>query len=115
MKVTRIYPRDNGQSHFEDTEYQLTEPKDGQLLAPISAGAMMLRETRADYHYDFRTAPWRQFVINMDAVGELEVRDGAKCIIGPEKMVLVEDTTGQGHISRSVNGKARRSLYVTLN
>jgi len=115
MKVTRIYTGNDGQSHFEDIEYELTESKEGQLSAPISASAMMLRETGADYHFDFHTAPRRQFVINLDAAVELEVGDGSKRIIGPGEIVLVEDTTGQGHISRSVDGKARRSVYVTLD
>ena len=115
MKLTRIYTGDDRQSHFEDIEYDLTESSEGLLSDPIPATGMMLRETAADYHFDFHAAPRRQFVINLDASVELEVGDGSKRIIGPGEIILVEDTTGQGHISRTVDGKARRSVYVTLD
>jgi hypothetical protein len=29
--------------------------------------------------------------------------------------MLAEDTTGQGHISRSVNNKPRKCIFVTLD
>jgi hypothetical protein len=28
---------------------------------------------------------------------------------------LAEDTTGQGHISRAVDGKIRHSMFITLD
>jgi hypothetical protein len=30
-------------------------------------------------------------------------------------VLLAEDTTGQGHISRAVAGKSRKSLFITLD
>ena len=30
-------------------------------------------------------------------------------------ILLAEDTTGQGHISRAVAGKPRKSLFITLD
>ena len=30
-------------------------------------------------------------------------------------ILLAEDTTGRGHISRSIDGKLRRSIFITLD
>ena len=46
---------------------------------------------------------------------EIEVGDGTKRILGTGDILLAEDTTGQGHISRAVAGKPRRSLFITLD
>ena len=75
---------------------------------------MVLRETPGDYDLDFHPAPRRQFIINLDAAVEITVGDGTKRVIGPGELFLAEDTTGQGHISRAVDGKVRHSVFVTL-
>jgi len=43
------------------------------------------------------------------------VGDGSKRLIGPGEVLLAEDTTGRGHISRAVGGRPRRSILVTLD
>jgi hypothetical protein len=115
MKVTRIFAGDDGESHFEDLEYDLHATGSGMLSEVISTTGMILRETPADYNLDFHPAPRRQFIVNLDAAVEIEVGDGSKRVIGPGEIFLAEDTTGHGHISRSVNGKVRHSIFVTLD
>ena len=46
---------------------------------------------------------------------EIEIGDGSKRIFGTSDILLAEDTTGQGHISRAVGGKPRKSLFITLD
>ena len=41
--------------------------------------------------------------------------DGTRKVIGPGEILLAEDTTGQGHISRAVDGKVRHNVFVTLD
>lgn len=114
MKVTRIYTGSDGKSHFEDIDYELSPSGVGHLSELIPAKGMILRETSADYNLDFHTAPRRQFIVNLDASVEITVGDGTKRVIGPGEIFLAEDTTGQGHISRSVDGKVRHSIFITL-
>jgi hypothetical protein len=54
-------------------------------------------------------------VVNLDGGVEIEVGDGTKRILRAGDILLAEDTTGQGHISRAVAGQARRSLLITLD
>ncbi len=115
MKVTRLYTGEDGKSHFEEIEYELHPSGVGLLSEKIEATGMILRETAADYDLDFHNAPRRQFIINLDASVEIEVGDGTSRVIGPGEIFLAEDTTGQGHMSRAVDGKVRHSVFVTLD
>jgi hypothetical protein len=116
VKVVRIFTGDDNESHFEDVEIPL---KDLGALGAISkleaATGIVFRETQGDYDFDFHNAPRRQYVVNLDAAVEIEVGDGTKRVLGAGEVLLAEDTTGRGHISRAVEHAPRRSLFVTLD
>ena len=58
-------------------------------------------------------APRRQFVIHLAGAAEIEVGDGTRRTFGAGEVLLADDTTGQGHISREVEGP-RRQIFVPL-
>ncbi len=116
MKVLRVYSGDDGESHFEDIEIPLKDlGQIGKLSKRMDATGVVFRTTDGDYEFDWHTAPRRQFVINLDAAVELEVGDGSVRRMEPGSVLLAEDLTGRGHISRAVDGKARTSMFVTLD
>jgi hypothetical protein len=116
MRITRIYTGSDGESHFEDVDLDLIDRgRVGRISEATAATSILFRETDGDYDLDWHNAPRRQFVINLDGEVELEVGDGTKRRLGPGEILLAEDTTGRGHISRAIGGKARRSLFVTLD
>ena len=116
MKITRVYTGDDGESHFEDIDVPLVDRgKIGLISSLETATGIVFRETDANYDLGFHNAPRRQYVINLDAPVELETGDGTKRILEPGDVLLAEDLTGRGHISRSVGGKPRRSIFVTLD
>ena len=45
---------------------------------------------------------------------EVELDGGRKIRLGPGQILLAEDTTGQGHISRAIGSEDRISLFITL-
>lgn len=116
MKITRIYTGPDNRSHFEDIEIPL---KDGGAVGRMSelqkATGVMFRETDGSYHFDWHNAPRRQYVVILDGEVEIEIGDGSKRIFRTGDILLAEDTTGQGHISRAVDGKPRKSLFITLD
>jgi len=116
-RVTRVYSGEDGESHLEDVEIPLNDL--GGAIGALSklepATGIVFRETQGDYDYDFHNAPRRQYVINLDAAVEIEVGDGTRRILGAGEILLAEDTTGRGHRSRAVDGKARRSIFITLD
>ena len=40
--------------------------------------------------------------------------DGESRVIGAGEVILVEDTSGKGHLSQSVGGQMRRSIFVPV-
>ncbi|MGE5594887.1 MAG: hypothetical protein ACM3S1_02490 [Hyphomicrobiales bacterium] len=104
MNVTRIYTGDDGRSHFEDLRMPLTGTQFGRMSKRIPVAHAQFRETDPSYSLDFHTAPTRQFVLTLAGAVEIETGDGTVRRLGPGSILLAEDTTGQGHISREVEG-----------
>ncbi len=115
MHVTRIYTGDDGQSHFEDVPIDMVDQEMlGQLSAPWAATAVQFREVGGDYLLDFHCAPRRQLVVNLTGSVEIEIGSGETRVLGPGSILLAEDITGQGHISRNVDGQPRTCLFIHL-
>lgn len=116
MRVVRLYTGPDKKSHFEDIQIPLKDAgKIGFISELYKATGVVFRETTGDYNYDFHPAPRRQYVVNLEGEVEIEVGDGTKRILRSGDILLAEDTTGQGHISRAVAGKPRKSLFITLD
>jgi hypothetical protein len=115
MTVVRLYTGADNQSHFEDVQIPLKDGGQvGFLSELIKARGVVFRMTTGEYNYDFHPAPRRQYVVNLEGEVEIEVGDGTRRILRSGEVLLAEDTTGQGHISRAVAGKPRKSLFITL-
>jgi hypothetical protein len=116
MKVLRVYSGDDGESHFEDVEIELKDLGPiGRLSKLMDATGVVFRETEGDYALGWHRAPRRQYVINLDAAVELEVGDGSVRRLEAGSVLLAEDTTGRGHLSRAVDARPRTSIFVTLD
>jgi hypothetical protein len=113
MRAARIYTGADGRSHFEDLDIPLKPGKYGTLSDLVPAEGVIFRETPLGGALDFHVAPQRQFVITLAGLVEIECGDGTKRRFGPGDIMLADDTTGQGHITREVQGP-RRSLFIPL-
>ena len=114
-KVIRLYTGPDGESHFQEIEVLLKDMgKKGQRSEIIETTGIIFMETDGDYFLDWHNAPRRQFSIQIDGEVEIEVGDGSKRRFGPGDVLLAEDITGHGHISRAVNNKPRKNIFVIL-
>ena len=115
MQVTRLYTGDDDRSHFEDVELALEDfGGSGRMSAPWPARSVVFRAVSGDYDWSFHNAPRRQFIVNLTGSVEIELGDGTKRVFGPGSILLAEDETGQGHISRAVGGEPRTCLVIPL-
>ena len=114
MRVTRIFTGDDGRSHFEDLDVPLHDAGFGQLSGLVPVGGLIFRATPEAGMLDFHVAPRRQFVVTLTGAVEVECGDGTVRRFDPGAIMLADDTTGQGHISREVGG-ARTSLFLILS
>jgi hypothetical protein len=113
MKVTRVYTGPDNESHFEELDIPLNEGRYGSLSALVPAKGVQFRMTPASALLDFHNAPQRQFVITLGGVAEVECADGSKRRFGPGDILLADDTTGHGHITREIEGP-RKSIFIPL-
>lgn len=120
MRFTRIYTDAAGASHFEDVELtgevrtSSVSSGESEYAAPLPATAVVLRRVVRAHPDHPHVAPRRQFMINLSGIVEVETSDGEIRRFGPGDLVLVEDTTGIGHISREVGDVERLSMFVEL-
>ena len=115
MRIHNLYEDGQGESHWRDIEVEwASNSPGGKLSAPIPVSALIFRETQPDYDLDWHPAPRRQYIINLDGGVQITASDGEARTIGAGEVVLVEDITGKGHLSKSVGGKMRRSIFVPV-
>jgi hypothetical protein len=115
MKYFRIYAGPDGESHFEDVEIEMTSSgRDSHYSDLFPATGVIFRTSAADQYIDWHPAPRRQFVITISGHAEVEASDGEVRQIGPGTIMLADDTTGKGHITRSTSDEERVSIFIPL-
>jgi len=115
MQITRVYATPDGASHFEDVEIPLRDAGAiGMLSDGVPARHVIFRENAPDYDYDWHHAPQRQYIVLLDGEIEIEVSGGERRRFRGGDVLLMEDTSGQGHRTRTVDGRRRRSIFITL-
>jgi hypothetical protein len=115
VKITRLYTGPDGKTKAEEFEVPLEARGRGTELSPqVAVTGLQFRRTNQDYFVDWHPAPTRQFVVTLSGESEVELADGKKLRLGPGHILLAEDTTGQGHISRAVGSQERISLFIPL-
>jgi len=115
FRVTRVWSDEADVTHFDELDIPLRDAGAiGALSEPWHAGGVTFRANDPDYDYDWHPAPRRQLVVLLDGTIEIEVGDGETRRFAGGDVLLLEDTAGRGHRTRTVDGRPRRSLFVAL-
>ncbi len=116
FKYFRIYAGPDGESHFEDVEVDLNPAGAGasRLSDLVPVTGVIFRFSPADLDATWHHAPRRQFVVTLTGEGEIVASDGEIRRVGPGSVMLAEDTTGKGHITRGVGSEPRTGLFIPL-
>ena len=87
----------------------------GLLSRTYGVNGLRLRETPGSYNFAAHCAPRRQLIVMLDA--GVEVTDGLGITrrIGAGELLYVEDTSGEGHVSRAIENSTRHSLFLHLD
>jgi quercetin dioxygenase-like cupin family protein len=86
----------------------------GRLSAAVAVREVVFRENAPDYDYDWHNAPVRQYIVLLDGNIEIEVSDGEVRQFSGGDVLLVEDTSGKGHRTRTTDGQRRRSVFIAI-
>lgn len=116
MRIHNLYVDSDGETHFRDIEVEwVKETSAGKFSERLPATGIIFRQNRPDYDLDWHPAPARQYIINLDAGVEITASDGESRVIAAGEVILVEDITGKGHLSKAVEGKLRHSIFVPID
>lgn len=115
MRIHNLYEDENGESHWRDIDVEFVEQRNAsRISARLPAAGIIFRETSGDYDLTWHSAPRRQYIINLDAGVKITASDGEAREIGAGEVILVEDISGKGHLSQSIGGKMRHSIFVPI-
>ena len=116
MRIHNLFSDASGESHFRDLEVEwVDETRSGRHSKRLPATGIIFRQVPPTYDLDWHPAPRRQYIINLDAGVRLTASDGESRVIGAGEVILVEDTTGKGHLSQAVGGKLRHCVFVPVD
>jgi hypothetical protein len=115
MRIHNLYADPSGQSHFRDLQVEwVEETRSGKLSRRLPASGIIFRQVPPTYDLDWHPAPRRQYIINLDAGVQITASDGESRVIGAGEVLLVEDTSGKGHLSKAVDKKIRHCIFVPV-
>jgi quercetin dioxygenase-like cupin family protein len=118
-KIFRVYSGSDGRSHIAEEPMAMQPFKDvegahGEGTPMQGATGIAFRSFPPGYVLSWHCAPRRQYSITISGMAEIEVGDGTVARVGPGDVVLAEDLTGQGHVTRVVGDQPRLSAIVPL-
>jgi len=117
LTYTVVYSDSLGLSHFADHQVDFELVDYAPPAPPISvsevteADGLVYISSPVGWFGDWHPAPRRQMIFFLSGTVEVEVSDGAIRSFGPGAVILVEDTSGQGHVTRVV-GEDRAYLVA---
>ena len=114
MKIVRLYTSNDQKSYFEDIELKFGG--DQKILTTDSRPATMVvfRCVPAGTVLDRHPAPRRQYLVTISGSWEIEVGHGVKRVFKTGDVMLADDTTGEGHISRVLGSEPHVFMTVPL-
>ncbi len=118
-RIWRVYSGADGKSHIEELPLAMkpfvdTEGAHGEAAPTQAVTGITFRVSQPGYKLDWHCAPRRQYSISLTGTTEIEVGDGTVARLGPGDVVLAEDLTGQGHVTRVVGDEPRFYAIVPL-
>jgi uncharacterized cupin superfamily protein len=121
ITYVRLYPDSEGETHFEDVQVKLTASEAEPPDLPFYASSFE-KATRYGYYssspgwvIDWHPAPQRQFLFFLAGEIVIKASDGEERRFSPGSILLVEDTTGKGHVTRLVGSGDVLTVVVQLD
>jgi quercetin dioxygenase-like cupin family protein len=115
----RVYSGTDGRSKIVEEKPDMrpftdTEGAHGEGTPMRAATGISFRTAPAGYVLSWHCAPRRQYSITLSGQAEIEVGDGTVVRVGPGDVLLAEDLTGRGHVTRGVGATPRFYAIVPL-
>jgi hypothetical protein len=117
MTYLHLFSDSAGVSHFKEGRMTFSPARAGGPLAlplPNTEGATFLR-LKSGAVEDWHKAPRRWFLIAVQGVSEVTASDGQVRRLTPGMIMLMDDTTGKGHITRAIGPEDHVAIVVPVD
>jgi hypothetical protein len=112
MRLVRIFTRESGESAIEVRRVPMSGDA-RPASQSFGSGGIFFRETPEGHVQDYHNAPRRQLIFLTSGLLELEASDGKRIVCRPGDLIFAEDTSGKGHITRSLRD-VRGFVHVAM-
>jgi hypothetical protein len=114
MKITRLYTGSDHKSYFEEIELKFAGEQKILTTDSRPATLAVFRSVAPATVLDRHPAPRRQYLVTMSGSWEIEASNGVKKVFKAGDVMLADDTTGEGHISRVLGSDPHIFMTVPL-
>jgi hypothetical protein len=120
LRYVRVHDGNDGETHFEDVDVELEFAPFAPPAPPIAvsdslpASAVVFFGGPENWFGDFHPTPHRQFCMICEGQVELQTTDGETRRFSPGDLLLLDDLSGRGHISRVVGPNPLAGVFVQL-
>lgn len=121
MKYVTLYTNDDGTSHFREVEVKFESVNFAPPAPPVGlsdyipASRFVFFKTPSGWIGDWHPPPRKQFFCCISGKFEATASDGEVRIFKSGDVFLLEDTTGKGHMSRTVGTEDFVAAIVQLS
>jgi quercetin dioxygenase-like cupin family protein len=116
----RIYTDSQGDSHFDSVTVEQSLVQAAPPAAPFyvskdgPASKYRFYTFEPGWIGELHPAPTRQFLALLSGAVEMETTDGTVKRFAPGDLILLEDTSGRGHVTRNVGDGYAMYLVVPV-
>ena len=120
MNCLRIFSDASGESHFDEVDITLAStnfapPAPPFLVSePAAAERLLFLKFPRNWFGDWHPTPTHQYFVLLAGLLEAEVSDGDVRRVEPGTVVLLEDTSGRGHVTRVLGETEAEGMFVQL-
>jgi uncharacterized cupin superfamily protein len=116
---SRVITVENGATAFADSQIDLTVQPVSDGVPPMSAGPMSTSAggiylRSGAYGSTPHPAPRKQWVIMLRGTIRVTVTTGESREFSPGDLLLLEDTTGRGHVTTGVGDPPFEGLFIPV-
>src|SRR5579864_5076753 len=117
VTITRLYTGSDSQTHAENVHIGLTpSPLYSEAAAsePVKVSEAQFFRLPAGKVQDWHNPAHRQYVVTLTGRGEVEIAGRQRIPLRPGRVVLLENLSGKGHITRSFGSEDLTFFVVPL-
>lgn len=106
-----LYTGPDGLAYVKDLQVA-ARPNGVADLLPVNG--IEIHRTPPGFSIGWHLEKRRQYLITLSGSGEIGIANGKKIILRPGSILLVENTTGKGHMTRTLGKETWVTLWIPL-